>query len=173
MMPCLIQPIPSCAIMGGGECAGVRSWWLFMGIDAIQGAPLSVRSWGFYAGGLYAYNIIQCPMETIHGRQSAMHNVAAGGILGYVGVSRGRLGVPFVSPYILYGMRYPGLVGAAVYGAIAGGMATLGGKPCDNSTKQPKPTEGKQLASTMPLPITDSFLLLKIEKDTQIKSNTC
>eukprot|EP01082_Thalassiosira_pseudonana_P011428 g10126.t1 g10126 contig4:1275062-1275704(+) len=102
---------------------------VFMGIDAIQGAPLSVRSWGFYAGGLYAYNIIQCPMETIHGRQSAMHNVAAGGILGYVGVSRGRLGVPFVSPYILYGMRYPGLVGAAVYGAIAGGMATLGGKP--------------------------------------------
>ncbi len=43
-----------------------------------------------------------------------MHNVAAGGILGYVGVSRGRLGVPFVSPYFLYGMRYPGLVGAAV-----------------------------------------------------------
>lgn len=70
MMPCLIQPIPSCAIMGGGECArrcrllclfGVASdlvnqlahplifpsfVLVFMGIDAIQGAPLSVRSWG-------------------------------------------------------------------------------------------------------------------------------
>jgi hypothetical protein len=53
-------------------------------------------------------------MEIIHGRQSALHNVAAGGMIGYVGVSRGMIGVPFVNPYFLYGTRHPGLIGAAV-----------------------------------------------------------
>jgi hypothetical protein len=71
---------------------------------------------GLYSGGIYAYNIIQCPMEVIHGRQSSLHNVAAGGILGYIGVSRGIIGIPFVNPYFLYGVRPPGpaLIGAAV-----------------------------------------------------------
>ncbi|KAL3798127.1 hypothetical protein ACHAWO_010871 [Cyclotella atomus] len=67
-------------------------------------------------------------MEIIHGRQSSLHNVAAGGLIGYLGVTRGNMGVPFVSPYFLYGTRYPGLIGAAVYGSIAGVLATLGGK---------------------------------------------
>jgi hypothetical protein len=53
-------------------------------------------------------------MEIIHGRQSSLHNVAAGGLIGYIGVTRGNMGVPFVSPYFLYGTRYPGLIGAAV-----------------------------------------------------------
>jgi hypothetical protein len=53
-------------------------------------------------------------MEVIHGRQSSLHNVASAGILGYIGVSRGMASVPFVKPHFLYGVRYPGLVGAVV-----------------------------------------------------------
>ena len=56
-------------------------------------------------------------------------NVAAGGTMGYIGVSLGKLGVPFVNPYTLYNFRNPALIGGAVYGAMAGAMATLGGKP--------------------------------------------
>lgn len=110
---------------------------------------------GYYSAFIYGYNIIQCPMEIIHGRQSSLHNVAAGGLLGYIGVTRGGMGVPFVSPYFLYGTRHPGLIGAAVvrnkffcmeslchatifvpnllcvlqYGGIGGVLATIGGKP--------------------------------------------
>jgi hypothetical protein len=69
---------------------------------------------GYYSFFIYGYNVIQCPMEIIHGRQSSLHNVAAGGLIGYLGVTRGNMGVPFVSPYFLYGTRYPGLIGAAV-----------------------------------------------------------
>lgn len=69
---------------------------------------------GYYSAFIYGYNILQCPMEIIHGRQSALHNVASGGLIGYIGVTRGNMGVPFVSPYFLYGTRHPGLIGAAV-----------------------------------------------------------
>jgi len=55
-------------------------------------------------------------------------NVAAGGTLGYIGVSRQVLSVPFVNPYVLYGFRNPALIGGAVYATMAGGMAALGGK---------------------------------------------
>jgi hypothetical protein len=52
-------------------------------------------------------------------------------VLGYVGVSHGRLGIPFVDYSMFY--RYPNLrppvVGAAVYGALGGCFAMLGGKP--------------------------------------------
>lgn len=77
------------------------------------------------------YNVMQCPMEAIHGRRSAYHNILSGAILGHVGVSRGILGIPFVDGHLFY--RYPQLspplVGAAVYGGIAGLFVTLGGKP--------------------------------------------
>lgn len=70
-------------------------------------------------------------MEAIHGRQSALHNVLSGAVLGYVGVSHGRLGIPFVDHSMFY--RHPNLrppvVGAAVYGGLAGCFAMLGGKP--------------------------------------------
>jgi hypothetical protein len=79
----------------------------------------------------YVYNTLQCPMEAIHGRQSAFHNVLSGAVLGYVGVSTGRLGIPFVDFTLFY--RHPNLrppvVGAAVYGGLAGCFAMLGGKP--------------------------------------------
>jgi hypothetical protein len=55
-------------------------------------------------------------------------NVAAAGTLGYVGVSRGALGVPFVNPYHLYTFRNPAIIGGAVYGAIGGAMALFEGK---------------------------------------------
>eukprot|EP00579_Thalassiosira_antarctica_P009007 CAMPEP_0201886422 /NCGR_PEP_ID=MMETSP0902-20130614/22044_1 /ASSEMBLY_ACC=CAM_ASM_000551 /TAXON_ID=420261 /ORGANISM="Thalassiosira antarctica, Strain CCMP982" /LENGTH=127 /DNA_ID=CAMNT_0048415993 /DNA_START=45 /DNA_END=428 /DNA_ORIENTATION=- len=120
LVPCLIEPIPSSAVWAG----------IFVGIDAAQyGTSPSIRTWGLYAGGLWTYHAMICPMEAIHGRRSSLHNVAAGGMLGYIGVSLGKLGVPFVSPYTLYNFRNPALIGGAVYGAMAGAMATLGGKP--------------------------------------------
>ena len=117
--PCLIDPIPHAAVMGA----------IFHGFDVMQGAPFSLRMWGIYAGGLWTYQAMICPMEAIQGRRSSLHNVASAGILGYIGVSRGLMGVPFVNPYTLYGSRFPpGLIGAAVYGAMGGALATLGGK---------------------------------------------
>ncbi|KAL7488245.1 hypothetical protein ACHAW6_013824 [Cyclotella cf. meneghiniana] len=118
--PCLTRPIGTSVVSGG----------IFTALDTlIGGTPLSLRNWGFYSGSIYAYNIIQCPMEVIHGRQSSLHNVASAGLLGYIGVSRGMISVPFVNPYFVYGARYPGLIGAVVYGGIGGALAMLGGKP--------------------------------------------
>ena len=80
--------------------------------------------------GIYLYNVVQCPMEAIHGRQSLLHNVAAGGMIGYVGVSRVVLGIPFVDPSFVY--KYPQLsapgLAFLVYGGMAGLLAGLGGK---------------------------------------------
>ena len=42
------------------------------------------------------YNAMQCPMETLNGRRSSTHNMIAGGVLGYLGVASGKLGVPFM-----------------------------------------------------------------------------
>ena len=82
-------------------------------------------------GFVYAYNAIQCPMEEIHGRRSAIHNGISGAMLGYIGVTTGRIGIPFVNPYTLY--RYPfvtpGVVGVAVYGGLGLLLASFGGKP--------------------------------------------
>ncbi|KAL9190788.1 hypothetical protein ACHAXT_000494 [Thalassiosira profunda] len=119
LVPCIIEPLPSCAVWAG----------IFTGIDAAQGAPLSVRTWGFYTGALWSYHALVCPMEAIHGRRSCLHNAASGFILGYIGVSRGMLGVPFVNPYTLYSMRNPALLGGAIYGALGGTLAAVGGKP--------------------------------------------
>jgi len=97
----------------------------------VQGARLTPRFALTYIGGIYAYNAFQCPMEAVHGRESAAHNVFSGAILGFVGVQRGILGVPFVDAYFFY--RHPqitpAMAGAMVYGAMGGVLATLGGKP--------------------------------------------
>ncbi|KAL7553816.1 hypothetical protein ACHAWF_017153 [Thalassiosira exigua] len=120
MIPCILNPIPSCAIWAG----------IFHGIDAIQGARLSIRTWGVYTGSLVTYHALMCPMEVIHGKQSAWHNVAAAGSLGFLGVSSGKLGVPFLSPYLLMSFRppAPAFIGATVYGAMGGCLAAFGGK---------------------------------------------
>mmetsp|Transcript_5024 Transcript_5024/g.6499 ORF Transcript_5024/g.6499 Transcript_5024/m.6499 type:complete len:128 (-) Transcript_5024:421-804(-) len=118
---CLTRPIGSSILMGG----------VFSAIDVAQGAkptPMRVAS---YMAFIYTYNAIQCPMEEIHGRSSALHNLLAGGMLGYMGVKNGNIGIPFVSHDFFY--RFPFLrpqhVALAVYGSMGGALAMLGGKP--------------------------------------------
>ena len=54
----------------------------------------------------------------------------SGAILGYIGVSAGALGVPFVHPIFFYqNPRFsPAVMGSAVYGGMGLAMAALGGK---------------------------------------------
>ena len=78
---------------------------------------------------LYAYNVIQCPMEAIHGRKSLIHNFLSAGMLGAAGVNAGMLGVPFVDPYKFHRLGVtPPVVAFTVYGGLATGMAALSGK---------------------------------------------
>ena len=104
---------------------------IFTGISVTQGYRLTPSLAATNIGALYLYVSLQCPMEAIHGRQSALHNACSGGILGYVGVRSQRLGIPFVDPYFFF--RYPRLspplVGAAVYGGMGLLLATVSGKP--------------------------------------------
>jgi hypothetical protein len=64
-------------------------------------------------------------------KTKCLHNILSGATIGYLGVSSGRLGVPFVDATFFY--RHPEIAppvaGAVVYGAIAGGFAIFGGKP--------------------------------------------
>ena len=64
------------------------------------------------------------------GRPSLLHNAFAGGMLGYVGVGHGIVGIPFghILPSALYRLR-PAQAGAVVYGAITGTLGALSGKP--------------------------------------------
>jgi hypothetical protein len=102
---------------------------VFAAIDSFQyGQVPRFQTVGTYMAGIYVYNILQCPMEAIHGRQSLLHNFASGGILGYVGVSSGRLGIPFVDPTFAYRVGRPELVAFGVYGGMAAAFAALGGK---------------------------------------------
>mmetsp|Transcript_33504 Transcript_33504/g.49062 ORF Transcript_33504/g.49062 Transcript_33504/m.49062 type:complete len:209 (+) Transcript_33504:123-749(+) len=90
---CLTAPIIPSAIFG---C-------VFAGIDSMSGMNrLTPQVVGSYMAGIYAYNAVQCPMEAIHGKQSSIHNLIAGGSLGYIGIRAGRLGVPFVDPYAFF-----------------------------------------------------------------------
>lgn len=76
-------------------------------------------------------HILQCPMEAVHGRQSAWHNVLSAGSIGALGVSRGLLGVPLVDRtfYMRFPQISPPMAGFLVYGAGAGVLASvLGGK---------------------------------------------
>ena len=118
---CLTRPIPSAFVMGG----------VFSAFDAAMGQRITPKSVGSYIAFIYTYNAMQCPMEEIHGRRSALHNALAGGMIGYLGVTTNRIGIPFVDPYTLY--RYPFVTpgGAAfvVYGGLGLGLAMLGGKP--------------------------------------------
>jgi hypothetical protein len=119
---CVTRPIISSVVMGG----------LFTGISMAQGMRFTPQLALMNMGGLYIYHIAQCPMEAIHGRPSALHNAAAGAILGYAGVAMGQLGIPFVDSYFFY--RHPNLPAPLVGGMVYGGIgfvlsAVLGGKP--------------------------------------------
>ena len=59
-----------------------------------------------------------------------LSNAASAGTLGYLGVSRGMVGIPFINPYQAMYFRYPALLGGAVYGGLVGCIAFfLEGKP--------------------------------------------
>lgn len=49
-------------------------------------------------------------------------------MFGYIGITKGMLGVPFMNPYQLYTFRNPAIIGSAIYGAIGGAMALVEGK---------------------------------------------
>ncbi len=105
---------------------------VFSAFDTMRGAGrFTPQGAASYAAFLYTYNAIQCPMEDIHGRRSAIHNFLASGMLGFFGVQRGVLGIPFIDSSVFY--RYPSLrpptVGFVVYGGIGGLFGVLGGKP--------------------------------------------
>jgi hypothetical protein len=103
---------------------------LFTGFDIAQGAPLKPASFARNIAFVYAYGALQCPLEAVQGRQSALHNFYAGATLGGLGVATGNLGVPFVPPQALAASRVPRLYwGIAVYGGIAFALAAVSGKP--------------------------------------------
>ena len=118
----MIRPIFPCGMFGG----------ILTGIDLLQGLPkehapkIFARNFAF----IYAYNVLQCPMEAIHGRRSLIHNVVAGGILGYVGVMKQMIGIPFVDGafFKMYPKIRTSIMGALVYGAIGGVFGVIGGK---------------------------------------------
>lgn len=104
---------------------------VFSALDVVTtGAKITPQGVASYAAFIYTYNAIQCPMEEIHGRRSALHNVIAGGLMGYLGVSSGRIGIPFIDSSFFYrnpSIR-PELVAFGVYGGMGGAFAMLGGK---------------------------------------------
>jgi len=115
---CLTAPIVPSILSAG----------VFSAVDAMSGQPMTIHRIGTYAGGMYLYNIMQCPMEEIQGRQSLLHNFISAGLIGYVGVTTGRLGIPFVMPYPIPRGVSPPVMGFIVYGSLASAFAALGGK---------------------------------------------
>ena len=104
---------------------------IFSAFDTVtMGSKITPKGVASYAAFIYTYNAIQCPMEEIHGRRSAIHNVLAGGMMGYIGVSSGSIGIPFIDYTFFY--RYPRIRPATaafvVYGSMGGAFALLGGK---------------------------------------------
>ncbi len=119
---CLMEPIIPSMVFGG----------VFSALDAMRGLPFTPYGVGTYMGGIYVYSAMQCPMEAISGRRSWMHNVISGGTMGYLGVSSGRLGIPFINTttfFYRYPQASPPMVAFAVYGGMGGFLAALGGKP--------------------------------------------
>jgi len=115
MQNCVTSPIYPSVLWGSG----------FTALHVAQGMPVSARVLALNCGFLYAYSVLQCPLEALHGRQSLLHNGFAGAVLGWGGASLGMVGVPF------YHMLPPALLkmpmaatGAIVYGSIG---ALLGG----------------------------------------------
>ena len=106
---------------------GVILTMLQMGTSG--GAPANLpMSFALNVGFVYSYVVLQCPLEALQGRQSLMHNVFAGGTLGYLGVNAGRLGM-FGMEHHFYINRIPLPIGGAIlYGAMGGILGAIGGK---------------------------------------------
>eukprot|EP00808_Paulinella_micropora_P029575 g2597.t1 len=78
-------------------------------------------------GFIYVYSTMVCHMEVMSRRRSLLHNVLAGGTIGFVGVTQGLLGIPFY--YQLSRFRLsPPVAGAVAYGGIGGVMGIISGK---------------------------------------------
>lgn len=77
---------------------------------------------------VYAYVVLQCPLEALQGRQSLLHNAASGATLGYIGVSARQLGVFNLEPTFLINRIPLPVGGALVYGTLAGVLGAIGGK---------------------------------------------
>ena len=122
-LTCLIKPVMPCAFWGAA----------FTGISVYQGLPkqLAPNSFSRNFAFLYLYHSLQCPLEALSGRRSYLHNFLVGGTLGYMGVVKRVIGVPFVdqSFYMKYRQLTPAIMGALVYGGIGGLMGAAGGKP--------------------------------------------
>ena len=123
METCLIRPIVPSGFWGG----------VFTGIDVLQGLPkerapkIFARNFAF----IYSYHALTCSMEVISQRRSLLNNAAAAGIIGYVGVMKEMIGIPFVdaSFFMKYPRMTPPIMGALVYGGIGGVLGALQGKP--------------------------------------------
>jgi hypothetical protein len=117
---CLTEPAASACIFGRA----------FAAMSVIQGAALTPRLLGTNIGFLYAYSAVQCPMEAVSGRRSAVHNMLAAGGMGAVGVSTGQLGIPLLDHSFFY--RYPQIkpvqAGFCVYGLVGLAFGVLSGK---------------------------------------------
>ena len=127
METCLIRPIVPSGFWGG----------VFTGVGVLQGLPkehapkIFARNFAF----IYSYHVLKCPMEAISQRRSLLHNAIALGIMGYVGVMKQMVGIPFVDAHVLSYVRAvhprmtPPIMGALVYGGIGGFLGALEGKP--------------------------------------------
>ena len=88
---------------------------------------LAVSSFSRYSSTMGA-SVVSLAYSFVPFIHFAFSNVISAGSLGYIGVSRGMIGVPFVNPYYLYSFRNPAILGGAIYGAMGGALAALGGK---------------------------------------------
>jgi hypothetical protein len=85
---------------------------------------------GRHVAGACVCDIVQRPMEAVHGRQSLLLDAMAAGMLGCVRVSRGVLGVPFIDPSFACRcpQALPPMLAFVVHGGIAGASSAFGGK---------------------------------------------
>ena len=117
---CLVGNVQPAAFMGS----------FFTALHVLQGAPFSPQLAATNIGFLYAYGALQCPMEAFTRRRSWTHNFIAGGALGYVGIERRLVGLPFNLDFFFLTRRVPLPVGGAlVYGSGAAALAIIAGKP--------------------------------------------
>ena len=113
---------------GGIPVVLMASSSLLQGV--FQGQPFSPRGFGRTAGFIYVYHALMCPMEAISGRSSLVHNALSGGTLGYIGVASRNIGIPFLNAnfFFMNPRLPPPVVGAVVYGGIAGVLGGFSGK---------------------------------------------
>lgn len=125
-LDCISRPIIPSVVVGG----------IFTAITTKVSPHLAPQLFGTNCAILYSYSALQCPMEALHGRQSSLHNAVAGGTIGYFGVERRVMSVPFEAALDENIFRkLPQRVSTPVRGAIVYGCGAwflagvLSGKP--------------------------------------------